>query len=112
MKIWLDDERDPRDPFVQEEFLAEPGMMWVKSSGSAINLLKSGNVNYISLDHDLGPGAGSGYDVARWIEEQAYYGRIPRLAWNVHSQNAVGAKNITRAMLKAEEYWRRRETKS
>ena len=66
IELWLDDERDPDDPFIQEEFHARPGMTWVKSAGRAIQVLGGGDVTYMSFDHDLGPGAGTGYEVARW----------------------------------------------
>lgn len=107
MRLWLDDERNPKTPFIQEKFGAEPDMIWVKSANQAIMLLNGGSINYISFDHDLGEGAGNGYEVAQWIEEQAFYGRIPKLEWNIHSSNPVGAKRIRQAMLNAEKYWSR-----
>ena len=41
---------------------------WAKTAEEAIDLLKTGKVEYASLDHDLGFG-GSGYDVVCWVEE-------------------------------------------
>ena len=42
----------------------------VNISRQAIELLKTGNVTEISLDHDLGDDdRGTGYDVVLWIEE-------------------------------------------
>lgn len=106
MKLWLDDERDPREPFIQSEFGADGDEVWVKTAGMAIHYLKQGGVESISLDHDLGPAsAGTGLDVAKWIEEQAFHGQLPRLIWSVHSLNVVGSKNIMQAMLRAEEFW-------
>ena len=57
MKVWLDDERH------------EPAT-WIRArtAADAIALLNSGVVELISLDHDLGDGAGEGYDVLVWIE--------------------------------------------
>lgn len=111
MKLWLDDERDPKDPYIQGEFGAEGDEIWVKTAAEAIRYLKSGNVTHISLDHDLGPkSAGTGMDVAKWIEEQAFHGTLPRLDWDVHSMNSVGLLNITRAMMKSDEYWKPKET--
>jgi hypothetical protein len=104
MEIWLDDERDPNDPFIQEEFHSRPGMVWARTAEEAIELLKSNNVTYISFDHDLGMGK-SGYDVARWIEEQAAQGNLRKLNWTVHTANPIGSKNIIMAMKSAERFW-------
>lgn len=110
IELWLDDERNPDDQFIQEEFGSRPGMVWVKTAWAAISRLKDGNISYISLDHDLGGGkAGSGADVSRWIEEKAYAGELPRLAWAVHSRNVVGAKNMLMAMKNADNYWCKNE---
>src|SRR5664279_171391 len=106
--LWLDDERDPGNPQIQESFGASPEMVWVKSAHAAINRLKSGNVRSISFDHDLGTGA-SGYDVAKWIEERSFSGELPRIAWTVHSMNVRGAKAIRAAMLNANRFWHQQE---
>lgn len=108
-KLWLDDERDPRDPFIQSEFGAEGDELWVKTASQAIYCLNQGGVTHISLDHDLGPSSGTGMDVAKWIEEQAFHGTLNRLVWFVHSLNPVGAKNIMQAMMQADKYWSRQE---
>lgn len=104
MKVWLDDERDPNDPIIQQQFGATPDMVWVKTSKDAIELLRNGKVEFLSLDHDLGPDD-DGYKVARWIEEQAYFKQLKPLKWAIHSQNSVGSNNIKMAMLAAHEYW-------
>lgn len=104
IKLWLDDERDPNSRKIQELFGAEPNMIWVKTVPAAISRLKSGNVEYISLDHDLGTTA-TGYDVAKWIEEQAFNGTLNRINWAVHSMNTEGSKAIRNALLNADKYW-------
>lgn len=109
MKLWLDDERSPKDPYIQEWFGAVGDEVWVKTANDAIHLLKTGQVVYISFDHDLGNGAGDGSQVADWIEEQAFNGNIPRLEWAVHSKNQVGAKAITAAMMNADRFWDKHE---
>lgn len=59
MKIFLDDERE-----------APEGWIRVRSAVEAVELLATGDVTVISLDHDLGEDArGTGYDVVLWIEE-------------------------------------------
>jgi hypothetical protein len=79
----------------------------VKTAQEAIELLKSGSVTHISLDHDLGDPAvvGTGYDVAKWLEEAAYLGTIPKLSWNIHSMNPVGEQNMRAALMSADRYW-------
>ena len=103
-KIWLDDERDPTISFIQMQFGADGDEIWAKTASVAINYLKQGNITSISFDHDLGT-SDTGLTVAKWIEEQAYLGNLPRLTWVVHSMNPVGAKSISQAMRRADEFW-------
>lgn len=106
IKLWLDDERDPTDPYIQNMFGAEGDEIWVKTAHVAISHLQQGNIISVSLDHDLGPdSAGTGMDVAKWIEEQAFHGNLPRLSWSVHSLNPIGARDMTRALKRADVFW-------
>ena len=78
MKLYLDDERE-----------APVGWVRVRWPEEAIELLKTGQVTDLSLDHDLGDDArGTGYDVVLWIEEAVETGGFlpPRIV--VHSANA------------------------
>ena len=100
IRIWLDDLRP-----IQKDYNYH-----AKTAKEAITKLKTGNVTHISFDHDLGPedsGVGTGYEVATWIEEAAFKKRIPKLDWQIHSANPVGAKNISRAMQSAARFWSR-----
>ena len=100
MRVWLDDERPMREGFD----------VHVRTASEAIETLKTGKVSYISLDHDLGPPeAGTGYDVAKWVEQMAFYGALRRLEWDVHSANPVGRKNMSSSMENAERFWRQKE---
>jgi hypothetical protein len=100
MNVWLDDERSKPEGF----------HVHVKTSQEAIQLLNSKKVALLSLDHDLGPAeAGTGYDVAKWIEQMAFYGVLGRIECRIHSANSVGRKNIAMALENAERYWRRKE---
>lgn len=77
MKIYLDDLRTPPVGWVLAKWPAE-----------VIALLKTGIVNEVSLDHDLGDDdRGTGYDVITWIEEAVVtYGfKPPKI--KVHSAN-------------------------
>lgn len=77
MKVYLDDIRAAPD-----------GWILVRWPDEAIDLLKTGNVTHISLDHDLGDDThGTGYDVILWIEEAiATYNFMPPDI-TVHSSN-------------------------
>lgn len=84
MKIWLDDNRDPDSAVsgvrAQRYMRGRPdedcqGWIWVKTAPDAIELLKTAEVEEISLDHDLGPdipSIGSGNDVLAWLEEATF----------------------------------------
>lgn len=103
---WLDDERP-----------APEGWVWIHEAESALQLLEahaaegtSGNTVW-SLDHDLGEGRGTGYDVASWVEERAHTDATydpPRLL--LHTANPVGRdrmrqtiESIKRAVLARKE---------
>lgn len=90
MKVYLDDERATPNGWTRVYWPSE-----------AIELLKSGQVTEISLDHDLGDDErGTGYDVVLWIEEQVALHRFvpPKIA--VHSAN-VSARARMEAGIRA-----------
>ena len=63
MKVYLDDERETPEGWVR--------VYWPHE---AIELLKTGKVEEISLDHDLGDDEkGTGYDVVTWVEDCLLY---------------------------------------
>ena len=77
MKVYLDDERP-----------TPPG--WVRTywPDEAIELLQTGKVTDISLDHDLGDDQrGTGYDVVLWIEEAVITRGFVPPRISVHSAN-------------------------
>ena len=92
MNLWVDDLRSAPD-----------GWLLAKTASEAIALLRQGNIQQISLDHDLGEPesvVGSGYQVAIWLEEQAYTGNwavIPDRI-SIHSANPVGRQNMLAAI--------------
>ena len=97
INVWLDDIRPMPAGYD----------LHVYSAQAAIAALETGNVEKISLDHDLGNEAevGNGYMVAKWIEEAAYLGKIPKLVWYIHSQNSVGVASMKAALTNADRYW-------
>ncbi|GAB5406533.1 MAG: hypothetical protein Aurels2KO_47640 [Aureliella sp.] len=84
MKVYLDDEREtPR------------GWVRVYWPDEAIELLQSGNVTELSLDHDLGDdNRGTGYDVIKWIEEQVATSNSVPPKIKVHSANISARKKM------------------
>jgi hypothetical protein len=94
IKIWLDDVRPA------------PDESWITctTAEQAIGLINMGIVKHISFDHDLGEG-GTGYDVAKHIEEDAVYGVLDPIGYDIHSSNPVGRQNIWMAMNNAWRYW-------
>ncbi len=94
IKLWVDDQRQPPAGFNAH----------ARSYAEAMDYLESGKVSEISLDHDLGEEK-TGYDIAKWIEEKAFYGEITRILWSVHSANPVGATQMSQALKNADAFW-------
>lgn len=77
MRVFLDDERPTPENWVRAYWPEE-----------AIAFLKSGLVEEISLDHDLGDDQhGTGYDVILWIEEAVAFGSFKPPKITIHSAN-------------------------
>lgn len=92
--IWLDDERDPADH-------GFAGALWFKTGEGLIAHLGArgalGGIHTLSLDHDLGFGRMTGYDVIVWIEEYVAGGAEPPQHINLHTQNPVGKERMRAA---------------
>jgi hypothetical protein len=91
LRVWLDDRREP-----------EPGWVWVKTPEAAIELLEAGEVEEISLDHDLGYDEDgrerTGYEVVLWIEEAVALGGFKPPVMTVHTANPPGHERLLRAI--------------
>jgi hypothetical protein len=93
VRVWLDDLRE-----------APKGWVHVRTPDESINLLRSGEVEEISLDHDLGLATSeaerTGYDVLVWLEEAVATGtwqfEVPVI--RVHSANPVGLRRMEQAI--------------
>ena len=121
MRVYLDDVRKTPEGFTDRAYTAR----------QAIALLETGNVEFISLDHDLGDachfcgvvshngvysGAScikavctcdchiTGYEVACWIEMNVRLKQIRMPQWTCHSANPAGKKRIEAAMESAERF--------
>ena len=91
LKIFLDDIRDA------------PDEIWitVRTAESLIALLctQEGHIDILSLDHDLGEGKKTGYEVLKWMEAQVFlHGYNPPKEILVHSANPVGIINMNQAI--------------
>lgn len=79
MKVYLDDLRPTPNGWVR--------VYW---PDEAIELLKTGKVDTISLDHDLGDDErGTGNDVVLWIEEAVITQQFLPPEIRVHSANSA-----------------------
>ena len=89
MKLYLDDERP-----------APAGWTAARWPNEAIAHLQTGQVEELSLDHDLGDDArGTGYDVLLWIEEAvAVRGFNPPRLISVHSANPSARQKMELAI--------------
>lgn len=96
IKVWLDDVRP-----------VPAGWVWVKSAEAALALLEAGEVETMSLDHDLGMRIfinEDGIEVASedryakdgtWLVNQMIRNNLwPKHKPNVHSANPVGAQRM------------------
>lgn len=93
MTLWLDDVRPPWR-------YGHIGAEWAKTAEEAIEILKTGNVTFASLDHDLSeaatigmapPDEPTGYTVVLWMMENGVY---PENGVNVHSMSQWGSKRM------------------
>jgi hypothetical protein len=93
VRIYLDDTRE-----------APEGWVRTYTPEEVIDLLQTGKVKEISLDHDLGlasdEGERTGYDVLTWLEEQLATGAwsLPIPEIHVHSANRVGWRRMEQAI--------------
>ena len=88
MKVYLDDER-----------VAPEGWVRTRWPEDTIQLLETGEVTHLSLDHDLGDDEhGTGYDVLLWLEEAVAVRGFKPPECNVHSANSSAREKMERAI--------------
>ena len=97
IRVWLDDRRTPPDG----------AWIWVTTPAEAIDLLRAGGVDVISLDHDLGlfgddDTEETGHDVLLWIEEQVVTAGFEPPTLRVHSANPPAHERMQRAIASIE----------
>jgi hypothetical protein len=86
MKVYLDDERPCPD-----------GWILCRWPHEVIELLKTGQVEALSLDHDLGPSDATGYDVLVWLEEAVHNGFVPPRYCYIHTANPAARDRMMAA---------------
>ena len=86
VKVFLDDIRSPSQVY-------SDGEEWILVSTveDVIRLLKQGNVDYLSLDNDLGLNCKEGHTVVTWMIETGIW---PSTAVLVHSSNVARSKQM------------------
>lgn len=103
MKVYLDDERQTPDGWVRTYDVAE-----------TIELLKTGSVTDLSLDHDLAlehysgdySKAPNGYDVLVWLEEQvALHNFRPPPRITAHTMNPVAWEKMNTTIRRIREIY-------
>lgn len=95
MRVYLDDERE-----------TPVGWVRVYWPDEAIELLKTGEVVEISLDHDLGDDErGTGYDVVLWIEEAVATGDFEPPEIKVHSANSSARQKMELGISSIKRLW-------
>jgi hypothetical protein len=89
MKVYLDSERTP-----------PKGWVHVKTPRETIDLLETGNVSVLSLDHDLGGDdtIGTGYDVLNWLKHKAVFGGLTPPVIHIHTANPAARKRMKRSV--------------
>lgn len=84
IKVYLDDERQAPEGWVRTR--------WPKET---IKLLQSGNVEELSLDHDLGNDKkGTGYDVLFWIEYAVQKENFQPPIIHIHTANPAARERM------------------
>jgi hypothetical protein len=111
-KLWLDDAREPWKNGCL-------GWQWVTTVDDAIALLRTGNIEEASLDHDLteqqtvcggacgvvyDDGHPTGYDVLCWLEANPQF--WPPKGVHVHSMNSAGVARMQEVI---ERHYRNKE---
>ncbi|MFA5572149.1 MAG: cyclic-phosphate processing receiver domain-containing protein [Candidatus Bathyarchaeia archaeon] len=99
--LWLDDTWEPPNP----------RFVWAKTAKAAKDILDTNTIVSMSLDYDLGDDKknGTGLDVANYVERLAHDDKIKPIKWFIHSANPVGGGNMRRALMRANDYWRKHE---
>lgn len=86
LRIYLDDERKMPKGYNYKARTAEEVIGLIKKNKQ--------NIEFISLDNDLGTGYTKGKKVAQWLEENIIMGRIPYIDFHPHTSNTAAFDEI------------------
>lgn len=103
--LFIDDERELTDvtwapSHVREKYRNEEWVIARNGQEAIDAFLEKGMPSFISFDHDLGEGTGSGHDIVKALvhidsETPVAMYRFPKdFDFYVHSQNPIGKANI------------------
>lgn len=109
MKLWIDDLRPAPSGYTHI----------ARNYEQAIALLSNYELQWelVSFDHDLADEhynnlldpsqykEKTGYEIAKWVEEEAYHRRIRKFEWRIHTSNPAGRRRIEAALRNADKYW-------
>ncbi len=88
MKVYLDDIRTAPEGWIL--------CLW---PSGVIDLLETGSVTHVSLDHDLGDdNRGTGYDVLTWIERQVAVNNFVPPDITIHTSNLAAKQRMEQAV--------------
>jgi hypothetical protein len=90
--VWVDDVRPMPDAYNVLCVDAESALQFIEHNWA--------NIEFISLDHDLGDESMlTGYDILTFIEDKVHiFGWIPQFTIAVHSDNPVGVAKMRAAI--------------
>ena len=95
IKLYLDDERETPEGWIR--------VYW---PDEAIEYLKQGKVEEISLDHDLGDDKrGTGYNVLLWIEEQVMTNNFKPPKIRIHTANSSAREKMEAGVRSIDKYF-------
>lgn len=81
--------------FLDDERQCPKGFVVARSVDAAKDLLINNEVNILSLDHDLGDGVPTGYDLAKFVVEMyVAEGKLLAKEIYLHTANPVGRENM------------------
>lgn len=90
IKVYLDDVRT-----------APSGWFRTTTVADTIYMLEKNNIEYLSLDHDLGNADphNDGHDVLVWMEKAVFEGNLTKIPYiQIHSANPVGRNEMIKAI--------------
>ncbi len=97
MKVFLDDERTTPKGWHRTYTVEET---------IDVILQNNGQIEAVSLDNDLGLGHSEGYNVALWLEEQAFNNAVQPIPFlNVHSNNSSRREYMLQTFQSIKRFW-------